>query len=120
RVRDTKVFRHRLSDDPDDPVAAVDHERDRIPLITPDFPVDEEILQLSRPGRPEGAEPVPRPAAAHRQGKSELSCRDSDFRTARLPLPWTPLARVESLSRDRDTGSRELDLSRNRQRNGEI
>ena len=57
-VRDAKVLRHRLSRDPHNPVAAVHHQRDRIPLAPGDLAIDQEILQFPHARRPERPEAI--------------------------------------------------------------
>src|SRR5262249_21363013 len=94
-------------------------ERDRIPLVAPDFPVDQEILQLPGPRRPEGVEAVPRPPASNRQRQLEGAGRYPDFLAPGCPLPLTPGPALKSLCRNRDFRHLELDLTRNRQRNRE-
>ena len=61
-VRDAKLFSHGLPHHPHDPVAAIDDQRDRIPLRAGDFPVHEEVLQRPDARRAERPEPVAGPA----------------------------------------------------------
>src|SRR5437588_79655 len=62
-VRDAKVLRHGLPDDPHDAIPAVDHERDPVTGLTGDLPVDEEILQFPNARCAERSETIPWPPA---------------------------------------------------------
>jgi hypothetical protein len=117
RVRDAKVLCNRLADDPDDTIAAVDNERDRIPVLAFYLPIHQEILELPAPGSPEGPEPVTRTAAADGKRQRQRPGRDAYFRATALPPSWTPRRPgwpLEHLGAHR-LGA-EVDLARNRQR----
>ena len=73
-LRDPKILGHGSPDDPHDPVVAVDDERQPIPLLAGDFPIDEQVLQLL-------------PAAAHPIGRNRSPRLPATGRRAGAPRP---------------------------------
>ena len=56
------------ADHPDDSPGGVDHDRHPVTGVARDLPVDQQIVQLPVPWRPQGLQPVARLPASHDPG----------------------------------------------------
>jgi hypothetical protein len=63
-----------MADHPDDAVAAIDHEREGVPLRPGNLAIYEKILELSWPGRAQRVEPVAGTSAANAE-RQRHGCR---------------------------------------------